>query len=75
MTPAVSGKTDMLLVGKEPGASKVGKATARGIPLITLVSLQKLLLGTASLEDMASEPPPRITNFSAGYPGQKRLGY
>ena len=75
VTSAVSGKTDFVLIGKDPGRSKVGHADKRGVPLIDLISLQRLLLGQNTLEGAASEPPPRITNFSAGYPGQKRLGY
>jgi len=75
VTGSVSGKTDYVLVGKDPGRSKVSKADSKGIPLINLISLQRLLLGQSTLEDVASEAPPRITNFSAGYPSQKRIAY
>ena len=78
MTSAVSGKTDFVLVGKDPGKSKVGKADEKGIPMISLISLQPLLMGQKSLENTASEAiaaPPRITSFSAGYPSRKRIGY
>merc|ERR1719401_830339 len=75
VTSAVSGKTDYLLVGQDPGRSKVSQADDKGIPLIDLLALQRLLLGQSTLAGMANEPPPRITNFSAGYPGQGMLGY
>ena len=75
VTSAVSGKTDYVLVGRDPGRSKVSKADEKGIPLIDLLALQRLLLGQSTLLEMASEPPPRITNFSAGYPGQGMLQY
>ncbi|KAL7541643.1 hypothetical protein ACHAXR_011088 [Thalassiosira sp. AJA248-18] len=75
VTSAVSGKTDFVLVGKDPGRSKVSQADKRGVPLIDLLSLQRLLVGQSSLEAAASAPPPRITAFSAGYPGQKRIAY
>lgn len=75
VTSAVSGKTNFVLVGKDPGRSKVSQADSRGIPLVDLLGLQRLLLGQITLENAAREPPPRITNFSAGYPGQMRLGW
>lgn len=75
VTSAVSGKTDFVLMGQEPGRSKVSKADERGIPLIDLIVLNRLLLGQATLEATASAPPPRITHFSAGYAGPKRIAY
>jgi BRCT domain type II-containing protein len=75
VTSAVSGKTDFVIVGRDPGRSKVSQADAKGVPMIDLISLERLLIGQSSLEATASEPPPRITNFSAGYVGQKRIAY
>ena len=75
VTSGVSGKTNFLLVGAEPGRSKVSKADEKGIPLIDLIALNRLLLGQATIEATASAPPPRIDSFSAGYAGQFRLGY
>jgi hypothetical protein len=75
VTSAVSGKTDFVVVGQDPGRSKVTQADKRGVPLIDLISLHRLLMGQSSLEATASAPPPRITNFSAGYAGQKRIAY
>lgn len=75
VTGSVSGKTDFVLVGKDPGRSKVTQADTKQIPLIDLLALQRLLNGQASIEDTEAAPPPRITNFSAGYPGQGRIAY
>jgi hypothetical protein len=75
VTSAVSGKTDFLVVGRDPGRSKVSHADAKGVPLIDLISLERLLIGQSSLAATASAPPPRIANFSAGYVGQKRIAY
>lgn len=75
VTSAVSGKTNFLLVGADPGRSKVSKADDKGIPLIDLIALNRLLLGQATLEATATAPPPRIDSFSAGYAGQFRIGY
>lgn len=67
VTGSVSGKTDYLIVGRDPGASKVGKAHQRGLPLMNILQLQHLLIGQTRLEDVATQPPPRITNYSSGY--------
>ncbi len=75
VTSSVSGKTDFVLVGQEPGRSKVTQAQERNIPLIDLLSLHRLLMGQQTIAVTASAPPPRIANFSAGYPGQKRISY
>ncbi len=75
VTSAVSGKTDFVVVGQDPGRGKVTQADKRGVPLIDLISLHRLLMGQSSVEATASAPPPRITNFSAGYAGQKRIAY
>ena len=65
----------LVVVGNNPGASKVGKANAKGTPLVDFLSLQRLLVGQSTLESAASAPPPRITNFSKGYPGRKEIAY
>lgn len=75
VTSSVSGKTDFVVVGQEPGRSKVTQAEERNIPLIDLLALHRLLMGQQTIAATASAPPPRITNFSAGYPGQKRIAY
>ena len=74
VTGSVSGRTDVLLVGKEPGMSKV--TAARNQPGCMLVSLENLceLLnaghvlpakGTAAAEELTKAT--KITSFSAGY--------
>mmetsp|Transcript_2374 Transcript_2374/g.5232 ORF Transcript_2374/g.5232 Transcript_2374/m.5232 type:complete len:93 (+) Transcript_2374:1488-1766(+) len=75
VTSAVSGKTDFVLVGRDPGRGKVSQADQRGVPLIDLLSLSRLILGHSTLEGVANDLPPRITNFSAGYSSQKRIAY
>lgn len=72
VTSGVSGRTDFLLVGQEPGRSLVSAADTRGVPLIDLLSLQRLLTGQSSMEEMANAPPPRITSFGV-HPYQKSV--
>ena len=66
VTSAVSGKTDILVVGKDPGFSKVSKA--RSNPSIQLMSIRDLKNGieNGSIENINTTLAP-ITNFSAGY--------
>ena len=66
VTSAVSGKTDFLLVGRDPGRSKVSQADKKDVPLIDLIALHKLLMGQATIEATAAAEAPKITNFSAG---------
>ena len=75
VTGSVSGKTDILVVGKNPGASKVSKARAR--EKCKLVNLKELREGLVQdcLEDLGSGPPMRIQNFSAGYSGTSKKCY
>jgi len=73
VTGSVSGKTDYLIVGREPGASKVGKANQRGLPLLDILSLERLLYGRTQFDQLANEPPPRIEGFSKGYGGNGLL--
>ena len=52
VTGSVSGKTDLLLVGKEPGMGKVSEARRRGLPMIETYAparwrvQEEILLGT-----------------------------
>ena len=59
--------TDYLVVGKEPGASKVNKArVSTRTQIISLEQLRKgLVAGDAT--DLASGEKLAITNYSAGY--------
>jgi len=65
VTGSISGKTDILLVGQEPGYSKVSEARKRPkITLVSLVDLERVLKGQKVIEDAA---PVVVNNFSAGY--------
>mmetsp|Transcript_20086 Transcript_20086/g.24860 ORF Transcript_20086/g.24860 Transcript_20086/m.24860 type:complete len:477 (+) Transcript_20086:73-1503(+) len=66
VTGSVSGKTNILLVGKEPGFSKVSQARTRGITLTSLDELTNIIKGQKQLEDV---PPLLVKDFSAGYGG------
>jgi DNA ligase (NAD+) len=45
ITNSVSKKTTGLIVGEEPGASKLTKAQSNGVPLLGEAELSKLLAG------------------------------
>ncbi|KAI8840161.1 hypothetical protein BJ741DRAFT_598110, partial [Chytriomyces cf. hyalinus JEL632] len=67
VTSAVSGKTNLLIVGQEPGQSKVAKAAGTGkCQIIGLQDLVKCIEGQQSLE---YTPPPMIESYSTGYYG------
>jgi len=67
VTSAVSGKTDYLVVGKEPGRSKVSKAESRNLPMLNVRTLQKLMYGETDFEAVKQAEPLKITSFSSGY--------
>ena len=69
MTGSISGKTDYLLVGKEPGLSKVNKANQNGITRLNLNDLKNLCEG-GSADDIK---PIQITSFSKGFGGKNGL--
>jgi hypothetical protein len=74
---AVSGKTDFVLVGNEPGRTKVNEARKRSVPLIGLDALQQVKAGQTSLENARREAvasPPRIDRFSPGFPRRWKNG-
>jgi hypothetical protein len=62
---AVSGQTDFLLVGSEPGVRKLTEARDRGVPLIDLAHLLDMIHG----KDIAEAPPVEIKKFSTGFRG------
>lgn len=73
VTSSVSGKTDLLIVGKEPGASKVGKARdSAKCQLVTLADLTLSIQGEQRLE-AATDATEQIESFSAGYQTQGML--
>ena len=62
---AVSGQTDFLLVGSEPGVRKLTEARDRGVPLIDLAHLLDMIHG----KNVAEAPPVEIKKFSTGFRG------
>ena len=72
VTSAISGKTDFLIVGKEPGMSKVSKAESSG--KCQLVGLTDLLLAIDGKAALSELPAPEIQSFSSGYLGNGLAG-
>ena len=71
VTSSVSGKTDVLLVGKEPGYAKVSQAQAQGCALLSLHDVAQGLV-RGSIEDVMRvrrKTPLEIDSFSAGFRG------
>jgi len=71
VTSSVSRKTTFLMVGKSPGFSKVSKARAQGVRLLTLHNV-KAILEQGKLS-AAPEKPLEISDFSKGF-GRRRGG-
>ena len=67
VTSAVSGKTDYLVVGAEPGASKVAKAQEKGIPMLDVKTLKAVLESPGAR--LESAPRAVITSYSKGFRG------
>jgi len=69
VTGSISGKTDYLISGKQPGASKFNAAEAKGVQIITVADLKlSIESGVKDLDQIAFETP-NVTSFSAGYRG------
>lgn len=66
---SASSRTDMLVVGHDPGFGSVLKARTHGTPMLSLPELSKLLAGHMSLDD-AAKRRMRIEHFSTGFRGQ-----
>ena len=66
VTGSVSGATSYLVVGQAPGGSKVGQATARGVPMVDVKAVVEQCKGAGRLGDA---PAPTISSYSAGYGG------
>ena len=73
VTTSVSGKTDILLVGKEPGYAKVSEAQVKGVPLLSLNDVSAGLIRNnvklSEIERIRRGKPLQIDNFSAGFRG------
>lgn len=67
VTSAISGRTDILMVGKDPGFSKISKARTTG--KVQLMSIRDFKSGVEGgcIEDVRMSQP--ITKFSTGYGG------
>lgn len=61
---ALSGRTDMLLVGREPGVAKLSEARSRNVPLLNLEHLIDLVHGRSMIDK-----PIKIDSFSTGFYG------
>lgn len=68
VTTCLSGVTDILVVGKEPGFVKVGEARNRNIRLMGLSELKEALEGGKVLP-LSMATPLVITEYSKGYQG------
>ena len=69
----VSGATTHLLVGTEPGASKVEKARGRNMTLVNVQDLQKCLnLGDQAARDQLGQEKVIIEAFSGGFYGNSK---
>jgi hypothetical protein len=69
VTGSISGKTDVLVVGKNPGYSKVSQARKRpNMLLVTLKDLNENLIQAKSLPVVDAEVP-FIERYSSGYRG------
>ena len=81
VTSSISGKTDILLVGKEPGYAKVSQAQSRGgIALLSLEDVRVSLIkgSVADAVRLRRSSPVEIEDFSAGFRGNgagSRLGH
>jgi len=74
VTGSVSGKTDILLVGHQPGMKKVEQAREKGIALMTIDQICPALNGSVSLEAVMNPAAPLVIHeFSAGF--EKRDGF
>ncbi|HEU4356770.1 MAG TPA: NAD-dependent DNA ligase LigA [Actinomycetota bacterium] len=59
VSASVSGKTTGLIVGEEPGASKLSKAQRAGVPLLTEADLAELVGDEPGSSERPSAPPLR----------------
>lgn len=64
----ISGTTDFLVVGKEPGVSKVSDALSRGLVLVDLKGIKETL--ETPHASLANVHQPLITSFSKGFTGR-----
>jgi hypothetical protein len=65
VTGSVSGKTDMLIVGKDPGFSKVSQARGRSVTLLSLKDLKEGI--ESNCLEYTRHEDLKISSFSSGY--------
>jgi hypothetical protein len=73
VTSAISGKTDYLIVGEEPGYSKVSKARTQPKCQLLSLSSMKNAIESGRSESLQSLPPVIVDSFSSGYMGTSNL--
>lgn len=66
VTNEISGQTDILVVGVEPGLVKVSQAFAYRVQQINFFGLHSVIMGLVLLKDVIA---PDISHFSTGYNG------
>jgi hypothetical protein len=75
VTSSVSGKTDILLVGKQPGAGKVSQARSRDTLMLSTRDLKCSLEGdTKSIDNAISTVDIHAQDYSKGYRGNSIAG-
>ena len=64
ITSAISGKTNFIVVGVEPGAKRLEQAKSKGVPTIDRFTLHKILMGEDELPaSFKDDSQPTIKNF------------
>ena len=69
VTSAISGKTDILIVGREPGATKTETARQRNLQLLSFENTMDVIHGRY----IEGEKPLVIDKFSAGWGGSGKI--
>lgn len=58
VTGSISGKTNMVVHGMEPGVKQLEKARTKGVPAIDRFTLHKILMGEEELPSIDISQPP-----------------
>ncbi|KAL7542647.1 hypothetical protein ACHAXR_011953 [Thalassiosira sp. AJA248-18] len=59
VTGSISGKTNFVIVGDEPGPKKLEEAKSKGVPTIDRSTLRKILMGEAELPASSAKDNPQ----------------
>ena len=57
---AISGVTNVLVTGEDPGKRKVVKAHERQVKIITIKQMNGFILGNFTLEDLTTDDYPEV---------------